>query len=514
MSPRPRRALVAAVAVSLAVPLVLVGAGVLVRWWVARTDTVGQVAFERPLHVPPLAPSRVEADGTRVFDLAMQPGSSRFTGEGESPTWGVDGAYLAPTLRAARGETVRVEVTNDLPEATNLHWHGMHLPARMDGGPHRMVQPGETWTPTWTVDQPAATTWYHPHAHGSTATHVARGLLGAFLLDDPEAAPEGLPDTYGVDDVPLLLQDVRLTGDGRRREQGTGGTVGPLGTRLLVNGTVGPVLDVTTEAVRLRLVNASAARVYDLVLSDARPFHVVATDGGLLAAPVEVDSLRLTPGERAEVVVRLSAGETVDLRSRPPALGVSAPVARLVGARDAFDVLRLRAADELVASPPLPQVLAAAPDVDEDDATREREMVLSGDAINGNGHDLSRVDVVVEAGAVERWVVRNDDGIPHNFHVHDVRLVVASLDGQAPPPVLRGWKDTVWVAPGTEVELVVRFGDHTDPDVPYMFHCHVLAHHDRGMMGQFVVVEPGTAADHPGTVGTSVDDAIFPSHDH
>jgi FtsP/CotA-like multicopper oxidase with cupredoxin domain len=123
-----------------------------------------------------------------------------------------------------------------------------------------------------------------------------------------------------------------------------------------------------------------------------------------------------------------------------------------------------------------------------------RDFRLSGTNINGQNMEMDRIDAVVEADSTERWVVRNEDGDPHNFHIHDVQFVVESVDGTEPPPELTGWKDTVFIPEGREVELLVRFSDDTDRDTPYMFHCHVLRHEDNGMMGQFVVVEPGEEA--------------------
>lgn len=169
-------------------------------------DTVGDVQFDRELQIPPLAESRVE-NGVRAFDLTMQHGESDLGRGSMTPTWGINGPHLAPTLRAMRGEQVRIDVTNNLQVASTLHWHGMHLPAEMDGGPHQMVAPGDTWSPDWLIDQPAATLWYHPHLHGESAEHVYRGLAGMFIIDDPEESALALPRNYGVDDIPLIVQD-------------------------------------------------------------------------------------------------------------------------------------------------------------------------------------------------------------------------------------------------------------------------------------------------------------------
>lgn len=463
-------------------------------WFVvlAPVSTVGEIDFERELAIPPLAESRVEPDGTRVFTLTARSGTAELLPGRPAATWGFDGDYLGPTLRAARGETVRVEVTNELDETTTVHWHGMHLPAEADGGPHQPIAPGRTWRPTWRIDQPAATLWYHPHPHGATEEHVNRGLAGFFLLDDPASpSADRLPHEYGVDDLPVIVQDKRFDDDGQIRP-------GRLGDDLLVNGTYGPYVEVSTERVRLRLLNAAVTRVFDFGFSDDRDFQVVGSDGGLLPAPVTADRLRLSPGERAEVVVRLTPGEEVVLRSYPPDLEAGFLVARTHGGEDSFDVLELRATERLRPSPAVPAVLAPAPDLDGPDLAagrvRVRRFELLGREINGRPMDISRIDHTVELGGTEVWEVRNRDGEYHNFHVHDVQFQVLSVDGAAPPPHLAGWKDTVYLRPGGEVRIALRFTDYADPDTPYMFHCHLLPHEDAGMMGQFAVVEPGQQA--------------------
>ncbi len=465
----------------------VIGFGGFIAWSFvsAKEDTVGKVEFDRPLAVPPLAESHVDAQGRRVFDLTLQRGESDFGRGGPTPTWGINGDYLGPTLRARRGEKVLVNVTNELGETSTIHWHGMHLPAAMDGGPHQPIEPGETWSPSWRIDQPEATLWYHPHPHGETAQHVYRGLAGLFYVDDP-AGPR-LPSTYGVDDVPLIVQDKEFDGNDLDTSHGLFESTGILGDTILVNGTPGPYLDVTTQRVRLRILDASNARIYDFAFDDGREYDVVGTDGGLLPEPVPVTHLELSPGERAEVVVELTPGERVVLRSGP----LTSFDSRFAGTDDRFDVLELRAADTLAPSPAVPAHLAPAPELADDEIAATRTFKMSGTAINGEDMDTGRIDIAATLDTTERWVVRNTDGSPHNFHVHDVQFQIASIDGQAPPAYLRGWKDTVFLPPGREVELLLHFADYADPDAPYMFHCHLLRHEDSGMMGQFVVVRPG-----------------------
>lgn len=164
------------------------------------------------------------------------------------------------------------------------------------------------------------------------------------------------------------------------------------------------------------------------------------------------------------------------------------------GSEARFDILQLRAAPALAASPRLPSNLASVPQPDQSESTGERSFDLSGTDINQKEMDMSRIDETVTVGTTETWTVRNRDSNHHNFHVHDVRFRILEIAGKAPPPVLAGWKDTVWVPAGEDVRLMMRFEDYADKDSPYMFHCHMLRHEDRGMMGQFVVVQKGESA--------------------
>ncbi|OCC07587.1 Multicopper oxidase mco [Streptomyces sp. PTY087I2] len=483
---------------------VAVGGSFAWLWTNADLSTVGKVRFGNELAVPPLAPSTVDEDGTRVFDLRMQAGSTEFRDGAATPTWGFNGDHLGPTLRAKRGERVKVRVRNTLDEASGVHWHGMHLPAAMDGGPHQMVEAGSTWTPRWKVDQPASTLWYHPHPHGATERHVQRGLAGMFLLDDEDSGRLALPKTYGVDDLPVMVQDV--TFDGATFDHGHRflANTGFLGERTMVNGTLDPYAEVGDERVRLRLLNASTARIYTFGFDDDRAFDLVGTDGGLLAAPASMNRVQLSPGERAEVVVTMRPGERRVLRSYPWRDG-NGWERRFDGGDDSFDVLQLRAAERLRPSPEVPGRLAVDRGLElpeAGDAVRSRHFELRRSGINGKPMAMGRIDETVTRGTTEVWTLRNGGDMTHNFHVHDVQFRVLDVNGKRPEPALRGRKDTVAVPMGATVRIALRFDGPSDPDVPYMYHCHLLSHEDDGMMGQFVVVERGQRAgevpDHAG----------------
>jgi len=458
----------------------------------ADVNTVGELGFENELAIPPLLAPK-EENGRKVFELTLQPGRTELLPGKPAETWGANGAYLGPTLRASRGDRVELRVRNQLPEATTVHWHGMHLPADADGGPHQLIGRGASWTPNWEIEQPAATLWYHPHPHGETADHVYRGIAGMFILDDPGADALPLPDQYGVDDIPLIIQDKRLHGDGSLDfSQRLISPTGRLGGTILVNGTYSPHVAVEDERVRFRLLNASNARVYNVGFADDREFDLIATDGGLLARPHRSGRIQLSPGERAEIVVAFDPGERIVLRSFPPELGTSFWERRFAGGDDRLDMLEIRAAAALRPAPEVPTALTAAEHPRLEDVTRSLTFRLSGKSrINDRKMDMSRIDEQVPAGATEIWQVRNAGGTPHNFHVHGVSFTVLDYAGQEPPPHLSGLKDTLYVPPDESVRLLIRFPNYPDPDSPYMFHCHLLQHEDRGMMGQFVLVKPG-----------------------
>jgi len=458
----------------------------------AQVSTFGELGFENELKIPPLLEPRVDADGRKVFELEFQAGTSELLPGKPTETWGANGAYLGPTLRARRGDRVLLNVRNGLAGATTLHWHGMHLPAKADGNPHQLIEPGRIWSPRWQVDQPAATLWYHPHLMGATAKQVYQGIAGLFILDDPDADALALPRTYGVDEIPVIIQDKRFEDNGSLDfSNRLISPTGFLGDVTLVNGTYDPYVEIGDRHVRFRLLNASNARIYNVGFADERAFDLIATDGGLLERPHRTERIQLSPGERAEIVAAFKPGEKVVLRSFQPDLGTNFFEGRFAGADDRFDLLQIRAAPMLARSPPVPQRLASHEHLHEHDAIRTRRFELNGTAINGKDMDMSRIDEVLTAGSTEIWEVHNVGGTPHNFHPHGVSFRLLDYADGPPPAQLTGWKDTLYIPPGEGIRFLVRSPDYADRDTPYMFHCHILEHEDRGMMGQYVVVEPG-----------------------
>ncbi|ANC50712.1 putative oxidase (plasmid) [Aurantiacibacter atlanticus] len=465
-------------------------------------------AGANPLAIPKLDQGIVE-QGERVFRLSISAGQKEFAPGVASPTIGVNAPYLGPTLEMRRGERVRLHVDNGLDEGATVHWHGFELPAAADGGPHQLIRPGARWSPSFEVRQRASLYWYHSHLHRGTGPQVYAGLAAPIYVRDDEEEALDLPSEYGVDDIPLIVQDRLLDSSGRIHypQNMHAQMMGVRGDRIYVNGTQNAVFDARTGQLRLRILNGSNARFYDFSLSGGQTMELIASDGGLLDRPHAVRSLRLAPGERAQILVDLSEGRPLSLLATSPdnSMGMMGNGGGMMGGgmmgrrRDdartdePFRILDIRPSGS---SPRrnLPPQLAALPALDPSLAVRTRRFVLDmgmmggGMSINGASMDMNVINERVPVGQWEIWEIANASMMAHPFHIHNVQFRVIDRDGHAPPPLETGFKDTVIVNPREQVRVLLRFEEHSDPDTPYMYHCHILEHEDAGMMGQFVVV--------------------------
>ena len=250
-----------------------------------------------------------------VYNLQMQNGTHSFYPGHTTPTMGFNGNILGPTLILQGGTRAKMNVLNSLGEDATVHWHGLHVSPENDGGPHSVIGPNETYSPTFTVLNNAATYWYHPHLHQNTTRQVLNGLAGMIIVKDAAEAALSLPRTYGVDDFPLIVQTKSIDPVSDTIRYGfNGNPVLNKDSILMVNATVNPVLDVPRQMVRFRLLNASAQRVFRFGFAANNNFYQIASDDGLLNAPVTVNRVMLAPGERAELLVDFSGyavGSTV-----------------------------------------------------------------------------------------------------------------------------------------------------------------------------------------------------------
>ncbi|KFK92674.1 MULTISPECIES: multicopper oxidase CueO [unclassified Serratia (in: enterobacteria)] len=306
-------------------------------------------AADQPaLPIPPL----LLPDAQGNIALTLQTGEMNWLPTAATRTWGINGALLGPAVRLQRGKPVKVDISNKLPQASTVHWHGLEIPGDVDGGPHALIHPGSTRTVSFTADQPAATCWFHPHTHGKTGHQVMMGLGGLVLLEDDESSQLPLPKTWGKDDIPVILQDKRLGKDGQIEYQldVMSAAVGWFGDRMFTNGAAYPQHIAPRGWLRLRFLNGCNARSLNLAASDNRPLYVIASDGGFLAEPVKLTELPILMGERFEVLVDASDGKPFDI--------VTLPVVQMAMTLAPFDkplpVLRIQ--------PSLEQGVKAMPD--------------------------------------------------------------------------------------------------------------------------------------------------------
>ena len=474
-------------------------------------------------------PQLIEARDGEPVALALQKTRHRFGPGPEVPSRGISSSYLGPVVRVRSGDTIPFRVQNRLDEETTLHWHGLLVPSHLDGGPHNTIRPGAVWSPEIKINQAAATTWFHPHPHGNTARQVYSGLAGMMIVSDGADSDRGLPMTYGIDDLPLVLQDKRFARSGEVLYQPDMMDImhGFQGNTLLVNGVVGPVARVPAGLVRLRLLNAANARNFDLRFTDRRPFFVIGGDAGYLSEPVEVRNLVIGPAERYEVLVDFADGRAIDLVTAPDAHHAAGsgmmmqmrPPRRSAG--ETHHLLRFTPVAALkTAVTTLPRQLAVlvAPDVSSavewrtfelnpmmcmgmmgmGMGMRNSERSASSDHAHGDGHsqmmgingrpfDMGRIDVTARLATAEIWEISTGGmPMPHPFHVHGASFRILSKNGRNPAPHESGWKDVVLI--DEHAEVLVRFDNPAPRNMPFMYHCHILEHEDHGMMGQFAVV--------------------------
>ncbi len=462
---------------------VLVGSFLVAILLAGCVAAVEQVSVDQPavapLSIPPLLEPTIE-NGVSHYGLTIGTSKHDYKQDGLTDTYSYNGmSVLGPTLRLRTGASVAISVTNALEEVTTTHWHGGDVPADDDGGPHSVIEPGATWIADFDVIQPAATLWYHPHAHGTTAEHVYRGAAGMIIIDDDNPTGALLPAAYGIDDIPVIIQDRDFTGNGQLDFAIDNSVEGNHDGVLTVNGTINPYVETPAGLVRLRLLNGSQARIYRLSV-EGSAMTKIASDGGYLASPVVLEQLALAPGDRAEIIVNVGE-KSIAL--------VDSTLGR---------VLEVRPNGSAVGEGILPDELATIDRISESEITVDRSFEM-GDArnfwefdaswaINGEQFDMNRIDESVQLGDTERWTLSSDDG-EHVFHPHQTQFLILSINGEPPLPEESGWEDSVWVNDEREVVIAARFNTYATEDVPYIYHCHILDHEDLGMMGQFKIVE-------------------------
>lgn len=469
------------------------------------------VAFsQNPLFIP-------DTLAGTSFSLSVQTGTKQFLSGNTTPTYGYNGNFLGPTLLIKKDDSITINVTNNLPVKTTVHWHGFHVAPKNDGGPHQIINPAATWSPSFKVRNEAGTFWYHPHGEAKTEIQVSKGLAGMIIIRDNVEAGYNLPRRYKVDDFPLIVQSKAFD---VLNQFATGTHEDSIN---MVNGTIKPFLQVPQQVVRLRLLNGSADRTYNFGLSDNSNFYLIGSDGGLLSQPYLTNRVRLSTGERAEILVNFATytvGTQFYLKSYSSELPKGIIGADTVGTATIvmglgyyqnplngadFNVLRFDV--QAPTSNPvttIPSTFVPKTAISQSTINATRHLHFSADTvmngqmgkidgpfyINNKSFNMDSINIITYLNNVEIWKLTNATMVAHPFHIHDVQFFVLDINGSSPPPQYQGLKDVILVKPRDTVRFITKFTNFTDQMVPYMYHCHLLHHEDEGMMGSFLVLDP------------------------
>jgi FtsP/CotA-like multicopper oxidase with cupredoxin domain len=441
------------------------------------------------LREPPVLKNISSVPGTVEVNLTAAPAQLELMAGHPTEAFAYNGSVPGPTLEVHEGDRVIIHFRNQLAEPTTIHWHGLHIPAVMDGSPLSPIEPGKQFDYVFTIPRgTAGTYWYHPHPDERTGVQIAKGLFGAIIVRDAhDPLPASLPEKL------LILSDNRFLPDGApdiSQAKSTQGIIdeenGREGNVLLVNGQVMPAIAIKSgEVQRWRVINVSAARIYRLSIPGQTMLHV-GDDGGLFEKPVEVKDILLANSERLELLVRGTGapGSQGTLQDLP--YDRYDPHTRPADWNVARDLLSLRYTDDAPVAPvELPAVMRSVVALDTALVTSRHVIVLSQGLINGKMMDMNRIDVRSRLGATEIWEIQNVVTMDHPFHLHGFQFQILDRDGV--PEAYRSWKDVVNVRKHETVRVIVRLDDFPGK---WMYHCHILDHEDHGMMGILEVRAP------------------------
>ncbi|WP_349729845.1 multicopper oxidase family protein [Peribacillus frigoritolerans] len=434
---------------------------------------------ENELTFPKVLKPDQEDNNSISYTIRAHQGTSEIFDGIKTKTYGYNGDFLGPVIRVEKGMKVTIHLVNDLKEDTTFHWHGLEVPGNEDGGPHKVLKPGESETIHFTVKQDAATLWFHPHPMHETGKQVFKGLAGLLYIDDKNSGKLDIPKTYGEDDFPIILQDKKFTDDKQLDYNKVMNEDGTTGDTLLINGVVNPKLKAVREKVRLRILNGSNMRGYTLHFDNNMEFQQIASDGGFLNKPNSTKELEIAPAERVEVIVDLTKvkGNEVSLVNEDNVTIL--PIHLKESAGNSKTAKTTKSLNNLEISN----------EVKNKEVTKTIKLAGMGKdvTINNKKFDANRIDFTQKQNETELWEIENMKdsmgGMNHPFHIHGTQFQVISIDGKEPPENLSGLKDTISLKPGQKAKIAVKFPEKG----VYMFHCHILEHEDNGMMGQIKV---------------------------
>ncbi len=479
----------------------------------ANSIKIIQGDFLTPLPSPPA----FDLKNTIAFEAKQTP-VEILKGK-KTNVYGYYDGMLGKTFVVNKGDVINLQFTNSLQQATNIHWHGLIIPAEMDGFPSAVTSPGSKFQYKFSINQKAGTYWYHPHPDGLTAEQVMQGLAGFFIVRDEEEAALKLPG--GDSEIAFVIQDRRFKSNGDFDYNPTNMEVmtGFFGDYILANGAYNPYKAVKAGWNRLRIINGSNARVYNLAFSNGQNFAVVGSDAGLLTAPETVNNILIAPGERIDMLIDFTSSPNKEIFLESKTFDGGG-----VQGKDAFKILKFTIGEKTNDTFTLPTTLSAIERINPSSSTKTRTFDISNSSMHGGGmmnmetndkndktkggmgqtginkmkmgmhtingiaYDAAVINETVTAGATEIWIFDNSKGSeiqPMHFHGNHFQ-VLERTGGRGKLSVTeKGWKDTVMLLPGEKVSVITTFSQFKGK---YVLHCHNLEHEDSGMMQNFEIV--------------------------
>jgi FtsP/CotA-like multicopper oxidase with cupredoxin domain len=396
--------------------------------------------------------------------------------------WGFNNSIPGPVIRASKGETLAIKVKNNLTEPTVVHWHGIRLPASMDGtnDVQKPIQPGEEFEYRFVVPD-AGTFWYH--SHQNETLQMERGMYGALIVEEETDIVVDEEKIFMIDDMKLTADNEFKKGNAFQRwfERHDGRE----GDTLLINGKENSVIEMNAgQTERWRFINASSAKYFHLSLS-GKSFKIIATDGGLIETAQEVTEVLLTPGERVDVIVgAFTEGEKFAIESLPYNRMTSIKPKHVQYAT-------IKVNESKPSKAFIPENLRTIEPLAPQDAPVARKVKFSVAPSWKHGidflvnNDMHNDDKPVNIGELQVWEIANTSLMDHPFHLHGFFFQVLEENGKV--PAYKAWKDTVNLKPRSKVKIA--WMPDNRPGM-WMYHCHILEHHEAGMMAHFEVVDP------------------------
>lgn len=447
----------------------------------ASVPNIALSANRPSLFIPPL----IEVRKGRPIFLKMESVEHQFEAGKYTEVWGFNGAYLGPTIRIQKGSFAKLNYLNNLSQSVALNIQGLQASGELLGGVAKILNKGDSWSPIIPITQSASTCWYHSVSLANSAYQTYRGLAGLWIIED-EQNTNGLPKKYGVNDIPLILQDISLNKEGEQLFQNKQSAL--FGNQLSVNGQISPYLNVQRGWLRLRLLNASVSRNYHLRFDNDLPMFLIAQDQSFLPQGKKIQVLQLGPSERAEILLNLNqvshSFRLIEGKQRNILNKISAFFSENELLDNTLLEIRPQGLSAVFSDDSLPALNNDSLAALQQPILQERKFHFDANSgmINDKHFDPKRI-INAKRGSTERWILTTN--APLGFRIQGARFVVESINDQKIPESEIAWKDSVWIE--NKVSILIHFDNTSTNSHPFIFGTSNLMLADKGCFRLLVV---------------------------